>query len=149
MTPHKGIHLTDLVREVRAHGGTASIARGTGEIVLSHPRVGRVRVNSRRKDVPRCAVSFLRAVLRATPIEKRSLASLVLLAENEEEQNTMIVERVYVTACDACEHADTHTRFSQAERDVEKHYRATGHRVRVWTGHRHDTHVTLEREVGL
>lgn len=44
-------------------GGEVTFPAGTGEILFSHPDVGRVRADYRRKDSPRELVSKLRRLI--------------------------------------------------------------------------------------
>ncbi len=64
--PHPGCpNFFDIVRELEAHGGSATHVRKTGEIRLRHPLLPyTVKVNGRRKDASRAALRFLRHVRR-------------------------------------------------------------------------------------
>lgn len=57
-------NLRDSIRVWLALGGTVSKPNSTGEILLHHPLVGRVRANCRRKDSPRALVVKLRKLIR-------------------------------------------------------------------------------------
>ncbi|MEZ6036545.1 MAG: hypothetical protein R3F29_03625 [Planctomycetota bacterium] len=57
-------NLRESIRAWLALGGTESKPNSTGEVLLHHPLVGRVRVNCRRKDSPRALVVKLRKLFR-------------------------------------------------------------------------------------
>lgn len=62
-----GINQRDALRLAKALGADVAIARRTGEVVVSHPRVTlKVRINSRRKDTPRALVVWLRRLLETS-----------------------------------------------------------------------------------
>ena len=61
MSIHEGcLNLTEALRLWSRFGGQVSKPRRTGEVVCSHPAVGRSRVNCRRKDTPRDLLKRLR-----------------------------------------------------------------------------------------
>lgn len=61
-----GINLIDAVRSARRLGILVEHLRKTGELRWSHPSAQKpIRVNSRRKDAPRHATTFLRKVAAA------------------------------------------------------------------------------------
>lgn len=57
-------NLRDAIRIWLALGGAVSKPNSTGEVLLHHPLVGRVRANCRRKDSPRVLVVKLRKLIR-------------------------------------------------------------------------------------
>ena len=55
-----GMSLRKALHIARYMGCRVNCRNGTGEIMISHPEIGkRVRVNGRRKDAPRSFTSFL------------------------------------------------------------------------------------------
>lgn len=57
-------NLRDAIRVLLSLGGEASKPNSTGEVLLFHPLMGRVRVNCRRKDSPRALIVKLRKLIR-------------------------------------------------------------------------------------
>jgi hypothetical protein len=57
-------NLRDAITVWIALGGKVSKPNSTGEVLLSHPLVGRVRANCRRKDCSRALVVKLRKLIR-------------------------------------------------------------------------------------
>jgi len=58
-------NLRESLARARLLGCAVGPARRTGETVITHPRIGRVRVNGRRKDTPKPVLTFLRKVEEA------------------------------------------------------------------------------------
>jgi len=56
----RNINLREALREAERLGCRVEEARGTGEIVVSHPQFGRTRVNRRKKNTPAKLVTLLR-----------------------------------------------------------------------------------------
>ena len=57
-------NLRDAIKVWLSLGGTGSKPSSTGEVLLHHLLVGRVRANCRRKDSPRALVVKLRKLIR-------------------------------------------------------------------------------------
>lgn len=55
-----GINLRKALKVATLLGARVEAVRATGEIRVSHPDFGRVRVNGRRKDAPRALTGWLR-----------------------------------------------------------------------------------------
>lgn len=56
-------NLRESIRQWRLLGGNVVHVNCTGEVLMSHPLVGRSRVNSRRKDTPRDFLKKLRRLM--------------------------------------------------------------------------------------
>src|SRR5688500_16569560 len=62
-----GLNLRDALQVAARAGCSIKKLRGTGEIIVEHPRdLRRVRINGRRKDSPRSLTRFLRRLERPT-----------------------------------------------------------------------------------